>query len=125
MALAHVLVLAFAAIVLAVLLDAATQPLRRAGLSRSWSTTIACVAFAAAVAAIGLSTGNQIQAQASELVRHLPTALLTLEGNLGIELVGTDGGGQRLLGYALQDVLRQALSVGEMAAALAASIVVV
>jgi predicted PurR-regulated permease PerM len=80
------LLLAFGAILLAVLLRAlASLVTRITSLRPPWSLLIAIVLIVAALAAFFALLGAQIQAQAMQLAGRLPEVIESLENRLGIE----------------------------------------
>lgn len=82
-----VFLLAFASVLVAVLLTAAARPIRRwTGISRAWSLAVAGGAILLALVLTGWLIGAQVQNQVAELVRELPRAVGNLEERLGISV---------------------------------------
>jgi predicted PurR-regulated permease PerM len=119
------LVLAFAAIVLAILLDAVGRPLRGLGANQTVALTVVCVAIILSGAALVLLVGSQFQTQASDLFRQLPQGIRALEERLGVQLIGQEGAERRLFGHSFADVLQEAASLGRMAAGVMTSALVI
>lgn len=125
------LLLAFAAVVVAVLLDAAAKPLmRRAGLARGWALTAVGLAALLLLAAVAWLLGEQLRTQVSSLTTQLPEAIRNVERTLGIELLpredGQDGGGLAGIAAAVRAVFGSLASLGaSVAGALSALVLVV
>lgn len=82
-----------AGIIVAVLLLAAANPIRRwTGLSHRWSLTIATVLIALLLLAAGWLTGSQVRSQVSDVTSRLPQAIQTLEGQLGLSVLSSGSG---------------------------------
>ncbi|WP_372616812.1 AI-2E family transporter [Falsiroseomonas sp.] len=89
------LLLAFAAVVVAVVLDAAAGPVERwSGLSRSLALAVVALVVALVLLGFGWLLGSSIQSQVSSLASQLPQAIGQLEETLGIELLAREEGQQ-------------------------------
>ncbi|HET7410043.1 MAG TPA: AI-2E family transporter [Paracoccaceae bacterium] len=87
--------LAFAACIVAVLLLAVAEPIRRhTPLSHRWSLAIACILILAAVGLLFWLLGAEVRAQISDLVRQLPSSWSHLEEQLGFSVPPAGGTGQ-------------------------------
>ncbi len=81
------LLTAFAAVLLAVLLLALADQLRRlVPIARGWALGLAVVGILALVGGLGWLVGSQVQTQFGELWRALPQAAMTIEQRWGIEV---------------------------------------
>ncbi|MBL6459092.1 AI-2E family transporter [Belnapia sp. T6] len=81
------LLLAFAALVVAVLLLAVTKPLERwFGLRRIWSLAALGTVLVLALALVGVMVGGQLRSQVAQLGEHLPGAVQKFETRFGIDL---------------------------------------
>ena len=79
------LLLAFAAMVVAVLLLAAATPLERWwGLRRVWSLTVLGAVLVLAVALAGVTVGSQFRSQVAQLGERLPGAVQEFEAHLAV-----------------------------------------
>jgi predicted PurR-regulated permease PerM len=96
------LLLAFAGIVVAVLLSALAQPLERLlGLSRAWALIVAGAGLAAVLALAGTLVGGEVAEQVRQLLTRLPEAIAALQTRFGIDVPQPGGGrddGASLLG---------------------------
>lgn len=93
--LSHVLLLLFAAILVAVLLRAAADLLERVTPLRGrWSVSLACLLVGAALAAFLWLMGSQIRTQAVLLVEQLPSLMEAAEDWLGFDDLGEEVRGQ-------------------------------
>ena len=126
------LLLAFAAVVVAVFLDAAMRPLqRRAGLSRGLALAAVGLALLLLIAGFAWLLGAQIRAQVSSLTGQLPDSIRALEDTLGVQLLptgnsGQGGGGLSGIASAVQHLFGSLASLGSsLAGALSALVVVV
>ncbi len=130
--------LAFAAVIGAVLLLAATEPLERhTGLSRSWSLAAVGVAILLLLLGLGWLIGDQVRGQLGELAARLPRSLDALERSLGVSLPspGTSpgaspdqgGGGAALsgVGSVVQAVVGSFASIGRTVAGALSGLVIV
>jgi predicted PurR-regulated permease PerM len=113
------LLLAFAGVVVAVLLLAAASPLERhAGLSRSFSLTLVGLLLAAGLGLVFMLVGGEITAQIGQLWSALPEAVRALENRFQVELPqigqgeGSEGGG--LDASLLRSLVGQAAAMGSM-----------
>lgn len=89
--------LAFASVVVGVILDSMAEPLsRRTGLARHWALAIVAVAVIAALAGAVVLTGSQVRAQFGEFAARLPEAVRYLEGEFGVEVPFLNGSGGSL-----------------------------
>jgi predicted PurR-regulated permease PerM len=88
------LMIAFGAVVVAVLLLALADLLRRAvPLSHRWAVMASAVLVLVIVAGFAWLTGAQVRAQFSELGARLPVGIEEIEGQLGLDLFGQRSGG--------------------------------
>lgn len=89
--------LAFAAVVVGVILDSMAEPLaRRTGMARHWALGIVAVLVIAALGGAVVLTGTQVRAQFGEFASRLPDAVRYLEGEFGIEVPFLNGSGGSL-----------------------------
>ncbi|HEV7267761.1 MAG TPA: AI-2E family transporter [Falsiroseomonas sp.] len=124
------LLLAFAAVVVAVLLDAAARPVERwSGLSRTLALAVIATIVALVLLGFGWLLGSSIQSQLSDLASQLPQAINQLEQTLGIELLARDEGQQGALAdisAAVRQLFGSLASLGSsIAGALTALVLVV
>ncbi|MDP3418446.1 AI-2E family transporter [Falsiroseomonas sp.] len=85
------LLIAFAGVVVAVLLLAAAQPAERyLGLSRSWSLLLVGVLLALGIGLAGMLVGNEVVAQFAQLWNRLPEAVAAFEDRFRIALPGVE-----------------------------------
>jgi predicted PurR-regulated permease PerM len=120
------LLLAFASIVVAVLLTSAVDLVRRyLPLTRSWSLLVVVLVLIAGLSASILLVGSRIQLQVTELFHQLPQALEVAEAKLGVELPDVNQSGRSSLNFPLQELLPEALSIGRTAANAITGLVVV
>jgi predicted PurR-regulated permease PerM len=129
------LLLAFAAVVVAVILDAAIRPIRkRAGLSRSLALAAIGTGALLVLAGFAWLLGGQIRAQVSSLAGYLPGSIEALEQMLGMQLLtrgdarsgGAGGGGLSGIASAVRDIFGSLASLGSsLAGALSALVLVV
>ena len=83
--------LAFAGVVVAALLFAAAEPIRRfTPLSQKWSLVLAGLLIVVALAATFVLIGNQVATQINVAFNQLPEALDTLERRFGVTLPSPD-----------------------------------
>ena len=86
-----VVLLVFAAVVVAVVLRASGQPVARlTGWPRPWPELIATLVLAGAVAGMGWLIGAPLRQQAAELAARLPAAWNAFEQSLGVEALGRE-----------------------------------
>jgi predicted PurR-regulated permease PerM len=84
--LAGVIILVFAAVLVAILLHGVAELIEQhTPLRNPWSLLVACVGIAALLAAFGVFLGTQISAQIRNLVSELPALWSSLEDALGIQ----------------------------------------
>jgi predicted PurR-regulated permease PerM len=108
----HALLLAFAAMLVAVLLRMVADPLRdRVGLSGSWAVAAACLLVGGPLLAALLLVGNEVRAQFYELLAQLPDAADALERVFGLQIP--------MPGEPEAERLADAATVGAVAAQLA------
>lgn len=112
-----VLVLAFAAVVGAVVLDGVVRLVRRVGpVPRMVALGLAGVLMVVALGGPGMMIGTEIGSQVDSAIAQLPAAVRALEGLLGVELVpAADAAGSGRLQWlvgALRDVSGSVASVG-------------
>ena len=123
--------LAFAGVLVAVLLLALARPLeQRFGLSRTWSLVAVGLGLGVLLVLAGLLVGGQVQAQVAGLADQLPQAVRAIEERFGISLPspggGQDSGGGGLDPSVLGSLTRQLASIGSaMLSALSALVVAV
>jgi predicted PurR-regulated permease PerM len=87
------LLLVFAAVVVAVIFDAAALPFRRwAGLPRRWALVSAALALAAALGLTGWLVGARVSAQFGQLGQALTRAEPTIRGWIGLAGDGSGAG---------------------------------
>lgn len=85
--------MAFAAVIVAVLLLSLTDLLRRfLPLGQSWALAAAIIVVLLVLALMGWLIGAQVQSQIAEVWQRLPQGIETVEERLGIQLIG---GGER------------------------------
>jgi len=85
------LLIAFAGVVVAVLLLAAARPAERyLGLSRSWSLLLVGVLLALGLGLAGMLVGNEVMAQFNQLLERLPDAVSAFEDRFRVELPGVE-----------------------------------
>ncbi|MFO1028956.1 MAG: AI-2E family transporter [Acetobacteraceae bacterium] len=112
------LLLTFAAVVGAILLLAAAEPIeRRTGLSRPWSLAMIAAVLLIVLCGAAWLLGNRLQVEISDLNERLKPALQSLTGKLGLPEQGNSavqGGGFGLsdLVSVLQQVLGSFVSAG-------------
>lgn len=113
------LLLAFAAVVGAVLLLAAAEPIeRRAGLPRHWSLALVGVLLLLLLSGFFWLLGSRLQAQMTDLAGQLPAAINSIRQKLGIASPGQaghlNGGNIGLsgIGSGIQDLLGSLVSLG-------------
>jgi predicted PurR-regulated permease PerM len=81
------LLVGFAAVLFAILLDAAARQIgSRLGIGRRWALLAAGLLLVALLSAVGLLIGNQVVSQVGQLSEGLPAALRSLEARLGVDL---------------------------------------
>ncbi|MBP0443319.1 AI-2E family transporter [Roseomonas sp. SSH11] len=86
------LLIAFAGVVVAVLLLALAKPLEaRLGLSRTWSLLAVGLALGALIGLAGFLVGDQVQGQIAGLGEQLPRAVSVLEERFGIDIPPLEG----------------------------------
>lgn len=122
------LLLTFASIILAVLLFAATDRVRRwTGLSQSWSLTVVAMVLVVAIGLLAWLVGAQVQSQVSELFNRLPQAVQSFEQRFGISLFGSGDrqGGSLSSNSGMQWLVGRLASVGQTAAVALSSLVLV
>jgi predicted PurR-regulated permease PerM len=86
--------IAFGAVVVAVLLLALADLLRRViPLSHHWAVTAAAVLVLVVVAAFAWLMGSQVRSQFAELGQRLPLGIEEIEGQLGIDIFGPGSAG--------------------------------
>ncbi|WP_207481268.1 AI-2E family transporter [Arenibaculum pallidiluteum] len=84
-----VILLAIAAVVIATLLVAASEPFQRyARLPRRWALLLSGTLILLALAGMALLVGAELREQVHELVDRLPDAARTIEERLGFPLIG-------------------------------------
>lgn len=86
------LMMAFGAIVVAVLLVAFADLLRFLSLSHRWAVTVAAILVLAIILGFGWLMGTQIRSQFNELIEALPRGVQEIENRLGFPLF-EDGAG--------------------------------
>ena len=85
--------LAIAALVVAVLVDAAARPVRRwTKLSRVWALAVAAIALGVVIASLAWLVGSQVQAQVAQLLEQLAQAVAAIEQRVGLPFVGGEAG---------------------------------
>jgi len=90
-ALQAALLVVFAGIVIAVLLQALARPLqRRLGLPHGWALALVALALIALLGAAGYAMGGQVRAQVSDLSGRLPAAISKVATPLGLHLPWID-----------------------------------
>jgi predicted PurR-regulated permease PerM len=123
------LILAFAAVVVAVLLVAATDPIKRhTRLPHSWALVAIGTVLVVIFVSLTWLIGAQVRSQASYLLTRLPQALQEFEQRIGFAVVGSaaqGAGGARANGSELQDLVRHFLSLGNAIASALSSLVLV
>ncbi len=88
------LLLAFAGVLVAVLLTALAQPLQmRLGLSHIWALVAVALGLGVLVTLVAFLVGGQLQAQVAGLSDQLPQAVEALESRFGVTLPAPGGGG--------------------------------
>jgi predicted PurR-regulated permease PerM len=113
------LLLAFAAVLVAVLLRAVANLLvSRLHLPRRWSVPAACVALGIPVLLMLLLVGNEVRSQAQTLIENLPRAAETLQDRFGIRIPvpGNAAEGAAPEASAVGNMARQAASAAMIAA---------
>ena len=84
--------LALAAVVVGVLLDAAARPIHRSTpLSRRWALAVAGIVLGAVIALLVWLVGSHVQSQIGQLITQLSEASRSIEQRVGVPLLG-DGG---------------------------------
>ena len=107
------LLLAFAAVVVAVLLLAGARPLRRhLGLSRGLALGVVGLALAAVIAGIVWTVGTEVRAQIGLFLERLPAAVEALEERLGVSLPPLRQAAAQTGGNAGADIARYAAAFG-------------
>lgn len=123
------LLLAFAAVLVAVLIRAVADPLRdRLQVPKRLSVLVACLLIGVPLVAIMLLIGNEMRDQAFLLLENLPDAAAALESQFGIRIPvpGRAAPGAAPDATAVGEVARQAASAALLAVdALAALVIVV
>jgi predicted PurR-regulated permease PerM len=126
-----VLVLVFAAVVGAVVLDGVVRLVRRVGrVPRAAALGLAGVVMVAAIGGPGVLIGAEIGSQVDSAIAALPGAVRALEEMLGVEIVpaadGEGGGRLEWLTEAVRDVSGSVASVGRaMVGGVSAAVLVV
>ncbi len=109
--------LAFAAVIIATLLLAASGPIERhTPLSHRWSLTVAGLAILAGIALALYLMGSQVRSQIDELTHLLPQALRYVEQQFGIVVPGVGSADQRASSFSLSSDLMNRLASWSYAA---------
>ena len=116
-ALQAALLVVFAGIVIAVLLQALARPLqRRLGMPHGWALLVVAVTLAVVMGMAAFAMGGEIRAQVADLTARIPTAIDQIATPLGLHLPWAEpAAGQPSSGLGLSTVgtlAQQALGIG-------------
>lgn len=122
------LLLVFAALIVATIVGAAADPVRRlTGLSQKWSAIAAVVVIALVLAVAGWLVGGQIATQLGQLAGQVPTSLSALEERTGLDLPTAESLRERVgqAGSAVGGLFGQLAQLGWTMAGVVASIILI
>lgn len=110
------LLLAFASVIVATILLAASQPLRpRTKLSHRWSVALAGIAILLVLVLVGFFIGSQVRSQAMQLLGQVPQGLQSFEETFGLgraTSVPSDGSATQGGGNIVQEIAQNSASLG-------------